>query len=129
MKKLAVALTIIALTSCGGGGSDTPSTNIQNEVGSVTNTDTNLTIIGNNQMQTVNRNQKSSVKITGNSNGVVIKSNISELKIVGDSNTIDITTGVLIDDCNIIGNSNTLVKMSGQSVTCKVVGNSNTGFN
>jgi hypothetical protein len=126
-----IALSL-ALVACGGGGSpsiigdnktpDAPAPTV------ITNTDDSLTIVGNSQLQTVDKSKSATVTITGNSNDVVIKSNVTTLTINGDSNDIDVASGVIISNCSVTGNSNKLTKADTQPINCQIKGSSNKGF-
>lgn len=139
MKKTLLATVLITLAACGGsGGSDGGSNNTptgSNETpqktptGVVINKDLKLEITGSNNTATVAKSTKSEINISGNANLIYVQSNISTLDIVGNDNTFEISNGVTIDDCNVMGDSNKLIKPNGLTVQCEIQGKNNLGFN
>lgn len=137
MKKLLPMLIILSLSACGGGGggSSNKQTDIEQDKtnntpsGVVTNSETKLMITGNNNTATVAKSSKSEINISGDKNIIYIQSNIGALDIVGNGNTLEVSNGVTVDDCNVIGSDNKVVKPNGLTLTCKITGQNNTGFN
>lgn len=136
MKRVFPLALTLALTACGGGGSDTkPSNNTSSSTanttpsGIVTNKDGKLDIIGDNNTATVISDKKAEISISGDRNVIYIQSNVSTLDVVGGNNTFEISNGVTIDKCMIIGDTNKAVKPTGLTVPCSIQGKSNSGFN
>lgn len=133
MKK-AIYLSVVSLSlfACGGGGSSGNSdagTNPPTNSGNVSTKGNELSIVGSNLTATANSATKNKISISGHGNMIYIQTNTESLDIIGDSNKIDISNGVTIDNCTIVGNNNNAIKPSGMKVPCTVAGQNNTGFN
>jgi hypothetical protein len=132
MKKLAIPALSLIITACGGGGSDSSTqsaTKPTTPSGTVTNTNGTLTVIGDYQTATANNTPKNKISISGDGNTIYIQTNAESLDIIGDSNTIDVSNGVTIQSCTVLGDKNKTIKPSGLKIACSVAGNNNTGFN
>ncbi|UUA73563.1 DUF3060 domain-containing protein [Cellvibrio sp. QJXJ] len=135
MKYAIIALTLSTLAACGGGGGGSPSNNVSTSsegknttpTGTVNSTASKLEITGSYNTATVT--SRKGIDVTGNNNTVYIQTSIDYLDVSGDSNTFDISNGVTIDECNIIGNENKTIKSEQLKITCTVIGEQNTGFN
>ncbi len=132
---LALTLLLPACGGSGGSGDTKPSNNSASSTanttpsGIVTNKDGKLNITGDNNTATVISDKKAEISISGDRNVIYIQSNVSTLDVVGNSNTFEVSNGVTIDKCMIIGDTNKATKPTDLTITCSIQGKSNSGFN
>lgn len=143
MKSVFCLTLALSLSACGGGGggstttgnttkpaSSSSSTATGLPSGSVTNKDGKLEILGNNNTATANySDKKNEISVSGDGNIIYIQTNTSALDIIGNGNTIEVSNGVTIDKCNILGDNNQAIKPTGTTIACSLLGKDNTGFN
>lgn len=135
MKKAVLFTLSLTLAACGGGGgsggstTDTNTPDITGPSGTISNTDGKLSIMGNGHTATVNSTTSAEISVTGNKNTVYIQTNTKHLDISGNENTVDISNGVNVGECTILGNKNKIVKSEGLKIECTAIGTDNTGFN
>lgn len=126
MKYTAIAFTL-SLAACGGsgsgGGSDEPTSS-----GAIKKTETTTEITGNNHTATINSTQKTGISVSGNKNTIYIQTPVLYIDIIGNDNIIELSNGVTVDECEIMGNRNKANKSADIKLTCQVFGNENTGF-
>ena len=135
MKLASIIALSLTIAACGGGsgsgsrpaptGNTTPD---KTPTGTVTANNETLRIVGNYQTATANSTTPNKISISGDGNTIYIQTNTDSLDIIGNSNFIDISNGVTIQSCTLVGNANKAQKPSGLKIACSVAGNDNTGF-
>jgi len=124
MKKTVLCIFLLSLGACGGGSTDTGG---ETEViGSVVTTSDSVKITGDGSTTTINSVVKRSLSISGNYNLVYVQVPIKTLDIVGIGNQIEVSNGVTVDDCIVVGNDNSVI--GAVSIACNVTGENNEGF-
>lgn len=150
MNKLITIALSLSICACGGGGggssgSTTGTTKTTTSAaqssssqassadsvasGKVTHKDGKLDINGNYNTATANNSTPEEISISGNGNTVYIQGNLIALDVIGNDNIFEVSNGVTIQSCNIIGNNNKATKPTGLKIECKTSGTGNTGFN